>query len=220
MVYLSQQALERMKNYKYVFSEMTPFCKLFNMCIWEPAATRLPKSLAPNTITIISSCVIVFTTFIMLLHTDLGLSVHPPLCYLLLAAAGYWTYNFLDVLDGKQARNLKVSSPLGQLLDHGLDGSVNTTSITIINMVMLGVTDTTQALMILASIQSVFLIAGWNEFHVGILRHQLFGLGVNEFTWANYTCLVLTVIKGYEIWDNVAFGLSYRTIWVYVVFTM
>lgn len=32
----------------------------------------------------------------------------------------------LDAIDGKQARRIKASSPLGQLLDHGLDAYIST----------------------------------------------------------------------------------------------
>lgn len=216
MVFLSQQALERLREYKYVSSPLTPFCRLMTWLLWEPVSKFLPRSLAPNAITIISSISIVSTTIILCLNSNLNLTAHPCVCYLALATAGYYFYNLLDVLDGKQARNLKVSSPLGQLLDHGLDGSVNTMCIAIINAIMLGVTDTTTAMILIIGIQSVFFFAAWNEYHIGVLRFQICGLGVHEFSHLNYIFLITTIIKGYEIWDITAFGsTTYRDLFIY-----
>lgn len=36
-------------------------------------------------------------------------------------AATYLAYRLLDEMDGKQARRIKASSPLGLLFDHGCD---------------------------------------------------------------------------------------------------
>ena len=220
MVSLSQEELENLKHYKYVCCGLGPFSRFMNKYHWEPSAARLPKNLAPNAITIISSLSIISMTFVLVLQSNLPLTVHPPICYLLLATIGYYIYNFLDILDGKQARNLKVSSPLGQLLDHGLDGSFNTTCISIINVIMLGICDTQKALMILLPIQGSFFLAGWNEHHTGVLRFQLFGFGVQEIAWINYTCLITTVIKGYDIWDIESFGLLRKDIFIYTLFSM
>jgi len=38
-----------------------------------------------------------------------------------LCAAGLFIYQTLDAIDGKQARRIRCSSPLGELFDHGCD---------------------------------------------------------------------------------------------------
>ena len=44
---------------------------------------------------------------------------YPPMYYLF-AIIGLFAYQTLDAIDGQHARNIKKSSPLGQLLDHGI----------------------------------------------------------------------------------------------------
>ena len=80
---------------------------------------------------------------------------------------------------------------------------------------MLGITDTPRAMLLIIGIQSVFFFAAWNEYHIGVLRFQLFGLGVHEFSHLNYVFLITTIIKGYAIWDYVGIGgFTYRDLWV------
>ena len=126
MALLSQQELEKLKDYKYVSVPYTPFAKIINWLVWERLAKHLPSSWAPNAITIVSSISIVLPTLFLCFSSDLSLTIHPSRYLLFVYFIGYYIYPVLDALDGKQARNLKVSSPLGQMLDHGLDGSVNT----------------------------------------------------------------------------------------------
>jgi len=38
-----------------------------------------------------------------------------------LCAVGLFIYQTLDAIDGKQARRIQCSSPLGELFDHGCD---------------------------------------------------------------------------------------------------
>ena len=112
---------------------------------------------------------------------------------------GFYIYPILDVLDGKQARNLKVSSPLGQLLDHGLDGSVNSLSIVIGQVIMSSITDAQSAFILQIAIQGVFFLGGWNEHYTGVLRTHVLGFGTVEISHIQYLLLILTSIKGYEI---------------------
>ncbi len=47
-------------------------------------------------------------------------NVLPSFVYLYMVLM-MWTSSTMDALDGKHARNTNRSSPLGQLIDHGLD---------------------------------------------------------------------------------------------------
>jgi ethanolaminephosphotransferase len=89
-------------------------------------------------------------------------------------------YNILDFLDGKQARRLGMSSPLGQLMDHGLD-CINSTYI-ILNLILL--TDSTQnsiRVLILFSVLLVgFHMAQVEEYITNELSTVVLGIGVVE----------------------------------------
>ena len=68
-------------------------------------------------------------------------------------------YLTLDSIDGKQARRSKVSSPLGQLFDHGSDS---------INVVFIGLTvcyalnaSPLQIFMAISSVQGLGLVINW-----------------------------------------------------------
>jgi ethanolaminephosphotransferase len=220
MVFISQQGLKRLLDYKYVPAPITPFSVLMTKIFWDPISKFVPSFMAPNALTIISSISVVFTTALLCVFSDLSLVTKPALCLLGLAAAGYFWYDTLDILDGKQARRLKVSSPLGQLLDHGLDGSVNTLSVSLINIIMISATDPAHALFILVGIQSIFFYAAWNEHHCGVLQFQILGLGVHEFAYFNFIQLIWTTYKGYGFWDEIAFnGLNWREVYlIYIAF--
>jgi ethanolaminephosphotransferase len=215
MVFISPIGLKNLLSYKYVSSPMSPFCRLMDVILWDRCAKSLPLWLAPNAVTIISSLSIVITTAVLCFYSGLDMTTRPDLSILMLATAGYFVYNVLDVCDGRQARRLKVSSPLGQLLDHGLDGSVNTLSIALINIVMLSATDSFSAICIVLWVQGVFFFAAWNEHYCGVLKYQLFGLGVHEFSHFNYAHLLWTYFKGYDFWQQPAyFGLLWKDMWL------
>lgn len=57
----------------------------------------------------------------IILMIDPSLSGGLPKIYYLLGAFGFFFHQTLDSLDGKQARRIQASSPLGHLLDHGSD---------------------------------------------------------------------------------------------------
>lgn len=44
-----------------------------------------------------------------------------PPWFCVLAGIAYFLYHLCDNMDGKQARRTKSSSPLGMILDHGID---------------------------------------------------------------------------------------------------
>jgi phosphatidylglycerophosphate synthase len=210
MVFLTKEALENLKVYKYHGTPLTPLCRLLNWLLWEPIAKWLPSWLAPNTITIISSLSMIISIGLLCYQADVDLKSQPSTGYLALALFGYWFYDLLDCLDGKQARNLKVSSPLGQLLDHGLDGSVNVFTTAMINIIFSGNFHTWEPFFVTFAIMTLHFYAAWTEKKCGIMRTSFGGFGVHEFTHFNYLHIVLTMVYGYEFWDYELFGFKLR----------
>ena len=218
MVHLSKNALEGLKEYAYVSSSHTLLDRLL---IWDPIATRLPESLAPNALTIVSSFLLGVPTIILCYISGVNLLVRPDSSWLALATAGFYCYILLDVLDGKQARKLNVASPLGQLLDHGLDGSINSISVSIIVIIMLGITDPLRAIIILTSIQTLLFFATITEKHIGELKTQTLGIGVEEMLHLIIVFLLITLVKGYGVWDIIAIGgLTCRDLLVWLTIFM
>lgn len=83
-------------------------------------ASVFPKRMAPNLITFIGFMFIIMSYVIMLFYDYTFRKNIPGYCFLF-AGLFVFLYMNLDAIDGKQARNIKASSPLGQLFDHGCD---------------------------------------------------------------------------------------------------
>ena len=145
MVFLSQRALEGLRNYKYKpanytvlddlhqpiwnckFSHLVYFIYILIHLVAKSLNTRLnaditakwlPSWLAPNLITLTGLMTLVASYILLTIYNVDFDGISPRWSYLL-AAIAVFVYLHLDCLDGKQARATGTSSPLGQLFDHG-----------------------------------------------------------------------------------------------------
>ena len=116
---LTKQHLENIKNYKMTTNDWTPMDNAFNPW-WEFVANRLPRTIAPNLITLCGT-IVPIAAFLYLMSYDMSLSSVLPSSVLFLNGFAVFWYQTLDAVDGKQARRTDNCSPLGQILDHNLD---------------------------------------------------------------------------------------------------
>jgi ethanolaminephosphotransferase len=96
-------------TYKYVLSPMAEW--IVNNCV--------PTWMAPNLITLIGLFFNILSTIMTLIYDPTLTSAPwwlPPLTGICM-----FTYQTFDNMDGKQARKIGASSPLGLLFDHGCD---------------------------------------------------------------------------------------------------
>ena len=75
--------------------------------------------MAPNTITVFGFLLHVIATIILCLEVPFSEPSSP--WKLFFYGFSVLTYQMLDNLDGKQARKLGNSTPLGMIMDHGCD---------------------------------------------------------------------------------------------------
>jgi phosphatidylglycerophosphate synthase len=111
-------------------------------------------------------------------------------CYIY--GAFYIIYHLLDNCDGKQARNLKLSSPLGFFMDHNLD-SFSLICMTITGMNVLHFETPLQHLMLYISTSLPFYSCTWEEYTTGHLEIPYLS-GVDE---GAYLCAGLFIFTGY-----------------------
>ena len=120
--YISQIGESNLKEYKYhgktdsiVYNKiMGPFAEfLVNRFV--------PSWVAPNLITTVAFVINLIPHIILMYYAKDGLKGEIPTWLSLFLAFGLFVYMNLDNMDGKQARKTQTSSPLGMLLDHGLD---------------------------------------------------------------------------------------------------
>lgn len=127
MVFISSGQLQNLANYKYNVQD-DGILSNFYQPLWRFLLSYIPETIHPNMLTFCSfMCVLVGYRLSLSLGWD-GLD-DPALDNM--QERPFWTicviqlliniYMHLDALDGKQARRLRCSSPIGELLDHALD---------------------------------------------------------------------------------------------------
>jgi len=76
----------------------------------------LPRSLAPNAVTLVGFGFILFNVICLEIMMPDLVGPGPPWLYYSFAF-GLWAYSTMDNIDGKQARRTCSSSPLGELFE-------------------------------------------------------------------------------------------------------
>src|SRR5689334_21971129 len=90
--------------------------RLYQRLFWNRLLAVLPRSLKPNTITLVAEACAILAAF----ATAIAVRERP--IFYLASGALLLTYMTADNLDGQHARRTGQSSSLGEFLDHGLDG--------------------------------------------------------------------------------------------------
>ena len=130
-------------------------------------------------------------------------------CYVY--GAFYITYHLLDNIDGKQARNLKLSTPLGFFMDHNLDSfSLICLSLAATNVVHF---DTSlKHLCLYISTALPFYVCTWEEYTTGHLEIPILS-GVDEGAYITSSIFIITGYVTNEFWDSIyLYGIDNRTI--------
>lgn len=103
-----------------------------------------------------------------------------PASYYFIALIGLFLYQTLDALDGKHARAIGLASPIGQLLDHGLD-SFSASIFVITTVVSLNIPNDSHMIWCLNLVNTVIMfLANAEEFYTGMMRTNINGVGVTE----------------------------------------
>ena len=111
--YLAEKDLKNLDVYVYHSAEYTLVEKTLNP-FWTWFASCFPDTMAPNMITLIGLLINITASFTVLFN-DPTLEGKAPSWMYVLASFALITYLNFDCADGKQARRLHASSPLGQL---------------------------------------------------------------------------------------------------------
>ena len=166
--YIDDQYIDNVINYKYSGGDksilyrfvINPFCNWF--------VQYLPNWLAPNVITVSGFFFNLFNLILTSFYTGMkGGDIIPPwVC--IVCAISYTTYIIFDYTDGKQARRLKASSPLGLLFDHGTD-ACTTFYVTVVTGSIMYCSNMYQYLLLYFPLSCTFFINTWEEYYVGEL---------------------------------------------------
>ncbi|GBE60195.1 CDP-alcohol phosphatidyltransferase superfamily protein [Babesia ovata] len=116
--------LPNLMKYKFQAGLTTPMDEMMNRFWWTPIAKMLPRFVSPNVVTLMGGLCMFVTNFCIFMYMRRLDSNTTPTFMPTLASVMTLLYLTFDGIDGKQARKLGMSSPLGQLLDHGIDAVV------------------------------------------------------------------------------------------------
>ena len=119
--YVEEKYIPNLLKYKYTGVDNSIYYKYVISPICDKITNYLPEWLLPNTITTIGWALNLISFILTIYYGGWkGCDYFPPwVCYL--CSINYSLYIYIDAIDGKQARRLKASTPLGVLFDHGCD---------------------------------------------------------------------------------------------------
>ena len=119
--YIEPQYIKNLINYQYKGNDYSIYYKYVISPICNKVTNCLPRWLLPNTITVMGWVLNLFSFILTVYYGGWkGCDYFPPwVCYL--CSINYSLYIYLDAVDGKQARRIGASTPLGVLFDHGCD---------------------------------------------------------------------------------------------------
>ena len=133
---------------------------------------QIPLWVAPNLLTGVGFLVN-FATVLPLLLLDTNLEGVAPSWLYVAAGAGFFIYQSLDAIDGKQARRTGSANQLGELFDHGCD-AVSMFLILMSGASAVGIHDYPISLLVfVVLLNQVNFVYHWQTFVSGTLHFNL-----------------------------------------------
>lgn len=178
-VYLPLNARKALASFVYKGQDNSWMYKTIWSPICKKTVDKVPSFVSANAITVVA---LIQGCIPYLLHIWYTLkathedghappaftSFHTPGYVFALNALALVAYQYLDNLDGHQARNLKMASPLGLWLDHGCD-AFHSVVMTFCVSTFMSLGATWKAMSIIVSALVAFYLNTWEEYHVGAL---------------------------------------------------
>ncbi|CAG9314002.1 unnamed protein product [Blepharisma stoltei] len=214
MAFIKQENLKYLTESKYNTSGSSWLDNKLNP-FWSWFAELLPRSIAPNLITLLGFICIILSYILMLPFGTTFEEPIPPII-LFISAFMIFMYQTFDAIDGKQSRRINQSSPLGMLLDHGCDSlTTSFIALTLLQGMSLGLNKHTIYMYIGA--QTSFFLITWEEYHTHCCRTQFMNWGVTEAQYMSIMVLVITAIFGPGIWQaNIIGGITVAEIVLHI----
>jgi len=195
---LSKVEQKHLLEYKYVAPELSLLERHGLDTLWTAVASRVyPRWLAPNVITL-SGGACIGAAIVLTLASSPRLEGTAPLWVYATNAGLLLCYQTLDGSDGKQARRTKSGSPLGELMDHGVDAWTTGGIVAVcLDAFAFGI-HSPWPWLILVGAQAAFFASNLTLLHQGRMRVD--DVGVIELQTAMAACLATTAVASPAIW--------------------
>ena len=187
-----------LKEYRYQAPALSLLEKMGLDNFWNLLARRVyPRWLAPNLLTAAGGACIALAAGLTLWHSP-SLDGSCPQWVYALNAALFFGYQSLDGSDGKQARATSSGSPVGELMDHGIDAwAVGALVTTCLDAFGFGLSSP-WPWMILLGAQGGFYASNLTLLHTGRMRVD--DMGVIELQTTMMGCLLLSAACTPAVW--------------------
>jgi phosphatidylglycerophosphate synthase len=114
-MFINNTDIDNIRKWQY-HSIDTSISTQYLTCYWNKCVSYIPSYIAPNCITLLALGCLGLSSLITycFIHNYHIVVILTNICLL-------WIYITLDAIDGKHARNINCSTPMGELLDHVCD---------------------------------------------------------------------------------------------------
>ncbi|CAI5452979.1 unnamed protein product [Caenorhabditis angaria] len=212
---LTQEELQRLDEHVYSAVDTSWLDELCMKEFWNRVVEYYPLWVAPNLLTLVGLIINLTTVLILSFYCPTATETAPSWAYFT-AALGLFIYQTLDATDGKQARRIGASSPLGELFDHGCDSASQVfVTLNVCYALQLGSVKCGVFVTCLISV-SLFYTAHWSTYCTGQLRFSRFD--VIEAQMSIIALLVATAIFGPGIWSIGVLGYTLKHLMLIAAF--
>ncbi|XP_063699759.1 ethanolaminephosphotransferase 1 [Culicoides brevitarsis] len=207
--YLTEEHLKGFDNYKYSAIDTSPLSIYVMHPFWNRVVLLCPKWIAPNVLTFVGFLFTVLN-FVLLSYydyhfyasTELEGATPIPNWVWLAAAINIFLAYTLDGIDGKQARRIGLSGPLGELFDHGLDSYTAPLIPACLYSIFGRLSGSVAPLRMYYVVWTVlfsFYASHWEKYNTGVLYLPW---GYDWGMWASTFMYLVTWFSGYEMWKR------------------
>ncbi|KAK3674405.1 Phosphotransferase [Recurvomyces mirabilis] len=200
MVYIRQQQLEKLNEYKYSGVDRSLVSRyILKPYWWSKVIELFPLGMAPNAITLSGFGFVIANIFTMLYYTP-TLDQDCPRWVYASWSIGLFLYQTFDAIDGTQARRTGQSGPLGELFDHGVD-ALNTSLEVLLFSATMQFGQGWKTVLVLSASLLTFYVQTWDEYHTKTLT---LGLVSGPVEGILTLCVVyaVTAWKGPGYWQQ------------------
>ncbi|XP_017154225.1 ethanolaminephosphotransferase 1 isoform X3 [Drosophila miranda] len=206
--YLSRSQINGFDNYKYSAIDTSPLSQYVMHPFWDWLVKFFPRWFAPNLMTFLG---FLFSAMnlVLLSYYDWNFEASsgeedttpiPSWVWLCTAVNIFLAYT-LDGIDGKQARRIGLSGPLGELFDHGLDSYtamlIPTCLYSIFGRSRVYSVRPMRMYYVCLTVYFNFFVSHWEKYNTGILYLPW---GYDLSMWGSTAMYLITWWLGFERW--------------------
>ncbi|KAL7739085.1 hypothetical protein ACLKA6_011416 [Drosophila palustris] len=206
--YLTRVQIDGFDNYKYSSIDTSPLSQYVMHPFWNWLVKFFPRWFAPNLMTFLGFLFSVMN-LLLLSYYDWNFEASSgeddttpiPRWVWIACAINIFVAYTLDGIDGKQARRIGLSGPLGELFDHGLDSYtamlIPTCLYSIFGRSKVYSVRPMRMYYVCMTVYFNFFVSHWEKYNTGILYLPW---GYDLSMWGSTAMYLVTWWMGFESW--------------------